>query len=306
MKLDAEIWGGRTSVILAAVPACNEERTIGRVVIGALRHADKVLVVDDGSSDLTGQIAEKLGAVVVRHERNFGKGEALRTIFNWARRNGADVLVTLDADGQHLPEEIPTVLSPVIEGNADISIGSRFVEQALSEMPNHRRWGMRVIGSVVRSVSGSPVRDTESGFRAYGRKALQILLPSEMGMGVDSELLLRANERGLTITEVPIKVAYKGLATSTHHPVYHALDVLFSIAKYVSIRHPLLFYGVSGLIALLIGLSLGFQAFDAYSRHGIFPTNVGIVAVGASLMGVILLSVGIMLFSLITVLRERS
>ena len=158
----------------------------------------------------------------------------------------------------------------------------------------------------MRSVSGLPIKDTESGFRAYGRKALADLVPSEMGMGVDSELLLRASERGLTITEVPIRVAYKGLATSTHNPVYHALDVLASVIKYVSIRHPLIFYGVPGAVALLIGLSIGLQAFDTYSRYNIFPTNLGIVAVGASLTGIMLLSIGIILFTLITVLRERS
>jgi glycosyltransferase involved in cell wall biosynthesis len=292
-------------MIIAAVPACDEEKTIGRVVVGALRHVDKVLVVDDGSSDLTGEIAEKLGAIVIRHRRNLGKGEALRTIFDWARRNQADVLVTLDADGQHLPEEIPKVAGPILEGRADISIGSRFLEKASSEMPRHRRWGAHVIGGVVRSVSGVPIEDTESGFRAYGREALQILMPSEMGMGVDSELLLKASERGLKITEVPIRAAYKGLVTSTHNPLYHAIDVLASIMKYVSIRHPLWFYGVPGVLALAMGLSLGLQAFDIYSRYRAFPTNLGMAALGMSLVGIMLLSIGIILFTLITVLRER-
>jgi glycosyltransferase involved in cell wall biosynthesis len=293
-------------MIVAAVPACDEEKTIGKVVVGALRQADKVLVVDDGSSDLTGEIAEKLGAIVIRHQRNLGKGEALRTIFDWARTNHADVLVTLDADGQHQPEEIPKVAGPILKGKADISIGSRFVEKASSEMPGHRKWGARVIGGVVRSVSGVPIRDTESGFRAYGRNALRVLVPSERGMGVDSELLLRASEKGLEIMEVPIRVTYEGLATSTHNPVYHALDVLASIMKYVSIRHPLLFYGIPGIVALAAGLSLGFQAFQIYSLYKAFPTNLGIAAVGASLVGLMLLAIGIILFTLITVLRERS
>jgi hypothetical protein len=126
-----------------------------------------------------------------------------------------------------------------------------------------------------------------------------------MGMGVDSELLLRASERGLKITEVPITVAYKGLVTSTHNPVYHAMDVLGSVMKYISIRHPLLFYGIPGVVALAIGLSLGLQAFDIYSRYGAFPTNLGMAALGMSLVGLMLLAIGIILFTLITVLRER-
>jgi glycosyltransferase involved in cell wall biosynthesis len=293
-------------MIVAALPAYNEEKTIAKITIRALEQVDKVLVVDDGSSDATAEIAEKLGAVVIKHERNFGKGKAVRTMFDWARANQVDVLVTLDADGQHQAEEIPRLLNPIIEGKADISIGSRFMEGVSSEMPKYRRWGAKAISGVVRSVASLPIKDTESGFRAYGGKALSILRPSEMGMGAESGLLVQASEKGLTITEVPITVAYKGLRRPSRNPMYHALDVLASVMKYVSIRHPLLFYGVPGLVALLMGLVLGLQAFDLYSRYGIFPTNLGVVAVGASLAGILLLSIGIILFTLITVLRERS
>jgi glycosyltransferase involved in cell wall biosynthesis len=293
-------------MIVAAIPACNEQKTIGQIVTRAQPRADRVLVVDDGSSDATAEIAEKLGAIVIRHERNLGKGGALRTIFEWARANHVDVLVTLDGDGQHLPEDIPTVLAPVIEGRADISIGSRFVEGSSSEMPSHRRWGARVIGGVVRSVSGTPVRDTESGFRAYGRRALEVLIPSEMGMGAESELLLKANERSLAIIEVPVRVLYTGLRPPIHNPLYHALDVLSSVFKFVSIRHPLLFYGLPGLAALLVGLSLGWQAFEIYRLYNAFPTNLGMVAIGASFVGIMLLAVGIILFTLVNVLRDRT
>jgi len=293
-------------MIVAAVPAYNEEKTIAKIVIRASRQADKVLVVDDGSSDATAEIAEKLGAVVVKHERNFGKGEALRTIFDWTRTNHADILVTLDADAQHLPEDIPKVVSPIIEGRADMCIGSRFAEQISPEMPGYRRWGAWVIRRVVRSVSSLPTKDTESGFRAYSRKALAVLMPSEMGMGAESGLLLQASERGLRITEVPITVAYKGLRRSTHNPLYHALDVLSSIFKFVSIRHPLVFYGLPGLVALLMGLYMSWQAFQIYSLYRAFPTNLGMAALGASLVGILLLAIGIILFTLITVLRERS
>ena len=293
-------------MIVAALPAFNEEKTIAKVIIGAFRQVDKVLVVDDGSTDATAEIAEKLGAVVVKHERNFGKGEALRSMFNWARMNHPRILVTLDADGQHLPEDIPKVLKPVIQGRTDICIGSRFVDDASSEMPRYRKWGARVIGGVTRSVSSLPIRDTESGFRAYSEKALSVLTPSEMGMGAEAGLLLQASEKCLAVEEVPISVAYKGLRGPRQNPVYHGLDVLGSVFKYISIRHPLLFYGVPGLIALAIGLQLGWHAFTIYSLYKAFPTNLGIVAVGATLTGLLLLSIGIMLFTIVTVIRERS
>jgi glycosyltransferase involved in cell wall biosynthesis len=294
-------------MIVAALPAYNEEKSIAKVTIGASRYVDKVLVVDDGSSDATAEIAEKLGAIVVKHERNLGKGGTVRSIFNWARTNDVHVLVTLDADGQHRPDEIPKVLSPVIEGRADICIGSRFLGQSSSEMPKYRQLGAGVIGGVVRSVSGLAVKDTESGFRAYGKKALSLLRPSEMGMGAEAGLLLQASEKGLAITEVPISVIYRDLARPTaRNPMYHALDVLASVFKYVSIRHPLLFFGLPGLALLAMGLYLGWQAFDIYSLYRAFPTNLGMAALGASMFGIMLLSIGIILFTIITVLRERT
>jgi glycosyltransferase involved in cell wall biosynthesis len=294
-------------MIVAALPAYNEEKTIAKVTIRASRQVDKVLVVDDGSSDATAEIAEKLGAIVIKHQRNLGKGGALRTMFDWARTNHVDIMVTLDADGQHLPEEIPKVVKPIIDGTADICVGSRFVGEATSEMPRHRQFGAKAITGIVSSLSGLPIRDSESGFRAYSRKALSIVLPTEMGMGAEASLLLQAGEKGLAVAEVPISVEYKDLARQTaRNPVYHGLDVLGSILKYVSIRHPLLFYGLPGLLALAIGLSLGWRAFEIYWLYRQFPTNLGMAALGVSLVGVLLLSIAIMLFTLITVLRERS
>jgi hypothetical protein len=216
-------------------------------------------------------------------------------------------MVTLDADGQHLPEEIPKVLKPVVDGTADICVGSRFVEQATSEMPRHRQLGAKVLTGIVSSLSGLPIGDSESGFRAYSRKALSFLTPAEMGMGAEASMLLQAGEKGLAIAEVPISVAYKDLARpSARNPLYHGLDVLGSIMKYVSIRHPLIFYGLPGLVALAIGLWLGSQAFDIYRLYRQFPTNLGMAALGVSLVGILLLAIAIILFTLITVIRERS
>jgi glycosyltransferase involved in cell wall biosynthesis len=294
-------------MIVAALPAYNEEKSIAKVTIGVSRQVDKVLVVDDGSSDATAEIAEKLGAIVIRHERNLGKGAALRTMFQWARTNNVDIMVTLDADGQHLPEEIPRVLKPLMEGTADICVGSRFAGQATSEMPRHRQFGARVLTGIVGSLSGLPIRDSESGFRAYSKKALSVLAPTEMGMGAEASMLLQAGEKGLAIAEVPISVAYKDLARpSARNPFYHGLDVLGSIMKYISIRHPLVFYGLPGLVALAIGLSLGWHAFDIYRLYRQFPTNLGMAALGISLVGILLLAIAIILFTLITVLREKT
>jgi len=155
--------------IVAGIPALNEEATIAKVLIRANRHVDKVLVVDDGSSDDTGLIAENLGATVIRHKRNLGKGVALRGCLDWARDQGVEVLVTLDADGQHNPDEIPKLIDPILRGEADVSIGSR---RLTGGAPAYRRLGARFLDHATRVKSSDSVVDSQSGFRAYSRRAL--------------------------------------------------------------------------------------------------------------------------------------
>jgi hypothetical protein len=162
-----------------------------------------------------------------------------------------------------------------------------------------------VIRQVVKSVSGNPIGDTESGFRAYGRRALSCLLPSEMGMGVDSELLVKASEKNLMIAEVPVRIEYEGLKASKHNPIYHGLDILASTFKHLSIRHPLLFYGIPGTILLLAGIIFGIWTLQRYLEYGIFPPLLGMVAVGGFSVGITLISIGIMLFTMISVIKER-
>jgi len=115
-------------LVVACIPAYNEEGSIAGVVVQARKYVDRVVVCDDGSVDLTGAIAEGLGAVVVRHGRNLGKGAALRSAFLRARELGADVVAMLDADGQHDPEEIPGLVEPILKGEADMVVGSRYVD----------------------------------------------------------------------------------------------------------------------------------------------------------------------------------
>ncbi len=130
--------------VAVGIPAFNEEQSIARIIIEAQKHADTVIVCDDGSTDLTAQIAERLGADVVRHEENCGYGAAIKSLFKRALEFGADVLVTLDGDGQHDASEIPQVIEPIIEGNADVVIGSRFIDaKGTAEMPFYRKVGAK-------------------------------------------------------------------------------------------------------------------------------------------------------------------
>jgi len=288
---------------IACIPALDEERTIAKVVIGCQKYVDKVVVCDDGSSDMTADIAERLGAEVIRHDRNMGKGEALRSLFLRAKKLGADVMVTIDGDGQHDPNEIPSLLKPLESGGVDIVIGSRFLAKGNS-VPDHRR----VMNKILNVMTIEGVSDTQSGFRAYGRRAIESLLPGEMGMGVDSELIIDAVQGGLTVAEVPASVSYGIGKTSKLNPAHHAVDVIFSLIKLTSMRHPLMFYGVPGLALVSFGLYYLFRAENLFSaQQTITPLTLtyGLLAFSITLFGLLALFTGIILFTISTVVRKN-
>jgi len=287
-------------LIVAAIPAFNEEATIARVVVGAGKYVDKVLVCDDGSKDMTGEIAERLGAEVVRHERNLGKGAAMRSLFDFAKRLGADVVVTIDADGQHDPDEIPKLVELVLSGKADIVIGSRSL--ARSEMPRYRRIGRRVLDRATAAAGHVKVADTQSGFRAYSKNAVESLKVTEFGIGVDSEILMKAE--GLRLAEVPIGCKYKGVQGSTYNPAAHALSVLGAIATFVGERHPMTFLGLPGLILICAGLYGWIWVIDRYVEAQILPTGTALVSTILLLIGIFAVFAGLILFTISGLVRR--
>ncbi|MEM2981364.1 MAG: glycosyltransferase family 2 protein [Thermoproteota archaeon] len=290
--------------IVACIPAFNEERTIAGVVIKAMRHVDKVIVCDDGSTDLTGEIAEKLGAEVVKHERNQGYGAALSTLFKKAREMNADILVMVDADGQHNPDDIPKLLTPIINGEADIVIGSRFIGKAKEEIPGYRKAGIKVITGIAKTASYNNITDAQSGFRAYNRKAIERIRISETGMGASTEILIKAKEHGLRITEVPVKIKYsKG--SSTQNPIFHGVDVILSTVKYMSIRRPLLFYGVPGFMSLLVAIFFWIWTLQIFAEKRQVVTNIALIAIATTIVGLMLLTTAVILWVLVSILREK-
>ena len=160
--------------LIVVVPAHNEERSIGSLVIKLKANADEVIVVDDGSNDLTEMIARTAGAIIVRHKTNLGKGEALNSGLRKARELEADFVVTIDADGQHLPEEIDALLAPLQADEADIVVGSRYLEPG-SKIPRHRIWGHKFFTFLTNQASGIPVTDSQSGYRAFSKEAVKAL-----------------------------------------------------------------------------------------------------------------------------------
>jgi len=286
--------------IIACIPAYNEEKTIAKVIIKTQKYVDKVIVCDDGSKDMTSEIAERLGAIVIKHERNMGKGEALRNLFKKAMELNADIVITLDGDGQHDPDEIPSLINTLKEEKADIIIGSRFLLNE-KNVPGYRAIGNKILNII----TGGKITDTQSGFRAYNGKILDMIIPAEAGMGVDSEILIKAIENNLKIVEIPITVTYKVPKSSKKMPLYHALDVIASTIKFASIRHPLMCYGIPGAILLLVGLSFGVWTIQIYVQQKQLITNIALIAMAATILGLVLATTAIILFTIITLLREQ-
>jgi glycosyltransferase involved in cell wall biosynthesis len=294
----------RKPTIVAAIPAFNEEKTIAKVVIKSAKHVDHVIVCDDGSKDMTGEIAERLGAEVIRHDRNMGYGAALASLFRRAHEIGTDVMVTLDADMQHDPDDIPKLVRPILDGEADIVVGSRFLSEGSEEVPSSRRLGIKAITRLASAASYKGLTDAQSGFRAYSRKAIELITPTELGMGASTEILLKAAERGLRMKEVPVRVSYNVERPSTHNPLYHGLEVVLSTVKHMSMRHPFLSYGVPGVIALIVAIAFWVWTLQIFAATRQVVTNIALVAIGATIVGLMLLTTSVILWVIVSVIRE--
>ncbi|MCP4536827.1 MAG: glycosyltransferase family 2 protein [Chloroflexi bacterium] len=217
------------SKVIAAIPCYNEERFIDNVVRRVSQYVDQVIVVDDGSSDRTTEVAQAAGATVIRHDINKGPGGAYKTCFRAARENGADVLITLDGDDQHDPDELPRLLQPLLNEEADLVIGSRFLEQY--EIARYRKFGIDVITFLYNVGSKAKIVDTQSCYRGYSKRALERLRITEDGFGFSVELLVQARKRDLRVVEVPISCIYHE-ASHSMNPVLHGVGVALMVLKH--------------------------------------------------------------------------
>ncbi|HET6458487.1 MAG TPA: glycosyltransferase family 2 protein [Nitrosopumilaceae archaeon] len=293
----------RQDLIVIGLPAYNEEKNIAKIILKIQSVADKVIVCNDGSSDLTGDIAEKMGVLVINHPKNMGYGAAIRSLFLKAKELDADVLVTFDADGQHRIEDVAKLLEPIKNNTADIVIGSRFLDDK-TKIPKYREIGIKTITGLSNASTDVKVTDSQSGFRAYNNKVLREIVPSDFGMGVSTEILIKANNKKFRIVEVPITILYEG-DTSTHDAVSHGASVILSTMKFISIEHPLKFYGIPGIIFLVIGLFFVVWTIQEFTATRQIWTNLTLAGIGSTLIGTVLILTSIMLFSLVSVVRER-
>jgi len=270
--------------IIAAIPAYNEERFIGSVVLRTKKYVDEVIVVDDGSTDATSEIARAAGAKVIRHNSNFGKGTAINTAFKEARRAKVDVLVLLDGDGQHNPSEIPVLLSPIFKNHTDIVVGSRFLNSKNS-IPKYRVLGQKILTWVTNLGAKTKLTDSQSGFRAFSKKAIEAMNFQEKGLSVESEMQIIASKNNLKLKEVPINVIYA--EKSKRSPLAHGFGVLNRVIAMVVERRPLFYLGIPSMVVFLLGVFTGAVVLNSFVK-------TGNLSIGSSLVTVLLCIIGIL------------
>jgi len=288
-------------MVIAALPAYNEERSIAKLILKIKKKVDQVIVVDDGSTDATAEIAEALGATVLKHPQNLGYGAAIKTCFGAARELDADAMVILDADEQHNPDDIPLLLEKIKEGN-DVVIGSRFLKD--NEIPKIRKFGIGILNLAMRW-AGVKVSDCQSGFRAYSKKAITEIDPQEQGMSVSSEILSQAKSKNLKISEVPIICNYDVESPSTENPFIHGLSVLLSIIRLIEFSRPLHFFGLIGLFFLGTGVGFGVWVLKSFNSTGSLPLGPTLIMTLLVLLGIFTLYTGIILHSIARLWLEK-
>ena len=284
-------------ITVACLPAYNEEQKIYDIVKNTSKFVDKVIVCDDGSNDQTFENAKKAGALVTKHDNNKGKGAAMRTLFDYAKKIDGDIIITMDSDGQFLPEEIPKLVNSLIENNADIVTGYRFADE--KDMPRYRKFGNKVLDKVTNLAIEIPVRDTQSGFRAYSKKAINSIKFNTDGYGADSEILISAVKKGLKIIEEPVTVIYNTQGkTSKKDPISHSTSVVTTLVELVVIKQPLRYLGIPGFILFIIGIVYSVVVIAIFNDTRYFSVPSTLVALGSLLIGLMLLLMSAILYSI--------
>lgn len=290
--------------VVLVIPANKEELVIGSLVLKARQLLDRIIVVDNGSMDRTSEVAAYAEAKVIRLEKNMGKAHALLVGLNHARELGCKVAVTLDGDGQHKTREIPDVIKPVLEGKADLVIGSRFLSEG-TKVPAYRRMGQKTLDVFTQIGSGHACTDTQSGFRAFSRKALDNLDISSSGYSIESDMIAHFAERGLVIVEVPITVRYEVPNKHKMNPLSHGISVLAGIVTLISYRRPLIAFGIPGFILMVAGMTVELWVFAEWVSADVFHYALSIGSAFVLVLGMLLLIAGLILNTLVIIMREK-
>ena len=291
--------------VMVAMPAFNEEKSVGRVVSYAKKYAHLVLVVNDCSTDNTANVAKEAGAEVISHTANQGYGGSALTVFQTAQKYQPDVLILMDADGQHNPEDIPRFVAKIQEGY-DVVIGSRYLEKESREMiPLYRKIGMRALDmSTHLSAKTLETTDALCGFRAFNKNAYSKIHHLDAKYHGSTDIIVQLSELGMAFGEIPVKVRYDLEDTSEKTPIALGLDLLTGILQMISLKRPLLFFGVPGVLVTILGVVLSILALTVFFGSGVWATTLTLVSLMVVMLGLLLCSVSVILFAIAGVLKE--
>jgi glycosyltransferase involved in cell wall biosynthesis len=305
--LDAMFRGGASSTVMVGIPCYNEEVAIGSLVLRASQYVDQVVVVDDGSTDKTAEVARLAGAHVLVHDANIGKGAALRDLFEYATQSGFGIIVIIDGDGQHNPDDIPKLLDPLLRDEADVVNGSRYLDGKAGSTPRYRRFGQVVLDGVIHFGlnGGVTITDTQSGFRAFSTKTAPFFKFHSDKLAIDSEMLMDAANAQLRIKEVNIGVRYD-VGCSSKHPVSHGLQVLTGVLRSIEFKRPLLAFTVPGLILVAVAAGIATFVIRDFLRVGYVVLGPTLLMLLLMLVGTFLVFTGIILHSVSALIDSRA
>jgi len=290
--------------VTVIIPTYNEELVIGSVVLKTCIMVQKVIVVDDGSTDRTAEVARYAGADVIRLDENHGKAHALLVGLRRAHDLGCTAAISIDGDGQHTTQDIPQVLQPVLDGKADLVIGSRFLEKK-NGVPAYRRAGQRALDIFTTIGSGHKCTDSQSGFRAFSKKALDNLDFDSVGYNIESDMITHFASRGLVIAEVPITVRYEVPHKHKKNFLAHGMGVLAQVINLISYRRPLLAFGIPGFFLFLGGIVASSYAFTEYYLTTKFPFTLSMISIALMILGMLCITAGLILNALVAILKDH-